>query len=545
MLRRVMPLAGQGLAQWRQTSLAPLQHTTFRVIWLATLASSVGAVIQTVGASWLMTSIGGGAASVALVQTAAMAPFMLFSLGAGALADVADRRLVMIAAQAFGMLAAGFLAALAYMHQVTPLILLAFTFMIGAVSAFHMPAWQTSIGELVPREDLPAAVAINMLATNIARSIGPAIGGAILAIADVPAAFVLNALSFAGLIIVLLRWRPKRETPAVPPESLGSAMLAGVRYVGLSPNLLAILMRGALFGAGASALWSLLPLIARELLDGGPLTYGALLASFGVGSMASALVNAQALRRLGNERLVGLGFLAFAASSVTVGLSHWLLLSATATFVAGMCWIFTLTTLSTSVQLSVPRWVVGRALSMSQVASVGGIALGAAGWGAVAHGMGLSITLALAGAFLTIAYLVVQRVTLPALQGVDLSPWGGTGVFASRAPIDHQMGPVAIVVEYRVRVEDAAAFLEALHTLGRSRVRDGARRWRVHQDLDDPELWREQFESPTWVDHLRRAARITVSDKLMRDNVQAFHIGEAPPVARRLVERPPGSEPIA
>ncbi|MBN9251393.1 MAG: MFS transporter, partial [Mesorhizobium sp.] len=291
----------------RRSTLAPFRHGIFRAVWTASLASNFGGLIQSVGAAWLMTSITTSSDMVALVQASTALPIMLFSLLSGAIADSFGRRQVMLVAQCFMVTVSILLTVVAYLGLITPWSLLAFTFLIGCGAAFNGPAWQSSVGDMVPRADLPAAVTLNSVGFNIARSVGPAIGGAIVAAAGAAAAFAVNAVSYFGLIIVLARWRPAIPAPLLPRESIASAMAAGLRYVAMSPNIRSVLARAILFGVAASSVPALMPLIARDLVGGGPLTYGLLLGAFGIGAVCGAFASGQLRRRLSVEAIVRLG----------------------------------------------------------------------------------------------------------------------------------------------------------------------------------------------------------------------------------------------
>src|SRR5829696_6121903 len=316
-----MPTNDAEVPHRRTSSLAPFRHRIFLAVWMASLASNFGGLIQSVGAAWLMTSIGASADLVALVQTSTTLPIMLFSLMAGAIADNFDRRKLMLASQLFLLAVSVALTLCAYYGLVTPWLLLAFTFLVGCGTAFNGPAWQSLVGEMVPRSDLPGAIVLNSMGYNIARSVGPAIGGAIVAMAGAFGAFAANAVSYVGLIAVLARWRPETPPRVLPPESLGTAMAAGLRYVAMSPNISLVLVRGAMFGLAAIAVQALMPLIARDLVHGGPLTFGLLLGAFGAGAVCGALLGARLRRALSIEAIVRMGFIGFALCVIGAGLS--------------------------------------------------------------------------------------------------------------------------------------------------------------------------------------------------------------------------------
>ncbi|MFT3967726.1 MAG: MFS transporter, partial [Sphingobium sp.] len=306
---------------------SPLALPVFRAIWISSLASNFGGLIQSVGASWMMTSLGASPQMIALVQTSTTLPIMLLSLWAGAIADNLDRRKVMLGAQSF-MLAVSFLLAVgAYMGLLTPWLLLVLTFLIGCGTALNGPAWQASVGDMVPRALLPSAVALNSMGFNIARSVGPALGGTIVAIGGAATAFLANAVSYVGLIGVLTRWRPAYPPRKLPRERLGVAMGAGLRYVAMSPPIRRVMFRAALFGVAAAAVPAMMPLVARDVIGGGPVTFGLLSGAFGVGAVGGALLSGQLRRRLSAERITQIAGTALAAGAGAAGLSSLLVLT--------------------------------------------------------------------------------------------------------------------------------------------------------------------------------------------------------------------------
>ncbi len=532
-----------GFDAWREATLSPMKFATFRTLWFASVTANLGSVVQAVGAAWMMSEIAGSPDMVALVQTAATAPMVVLSLVGGALADISDRRALMVWAQVLGLVTAGALATLGFLGLITPSILLGMTLLIGCSAALHQPAWQAAVGDLVTRATLPAAIALNALAFNLARSLGPALGGVVVAAAGAPFAFAINAVSYVGLIAALIVWKRPASTPALPPEPIVTAMIAGLRYVSLSPAITGVLARGAAFGFSAGAVYALLPVIARDKLGGGALSYGLLLCGFGVGSMIAALLTARLRAQIGAERLVRFGVVTFALATAITGLSTSAPFTVLALIAAGAAWILVLATFATGLQMSCPRWVVGRAVAIGQACNLGGLATGSAVWGALAKEGDLAWVFG-AAALAALASALLERVfPLPEFDGFDLRPGSRMPMAAPAAAVDPRTGPIVVEVEYDVHPEAAADFLTAMHEVGRIRRRDGARRWSIQQDLDAPARWVERFHSPTWMEHLRRQSRVTMSDQAARDRALSFHNG-APPVIRRMAERPPGSEPL-
>ncbi len=536
-------MAGAEPAPPSPSALTPFRHPVFRAVWIASLASNFGGLIQSVGASWMMTSIAPTADMVALVQASTTLPIMLFSLLAGAIADNFDRRRMMLAAQIFMLLVSAGLAACTYMGLITPWLLLCFTFLIGCGAAFNGPAWQSSVGDMVPRADLPAAVTLNSVGFNIARSVGPAIGGAIVAAAGAAAAFAVNAVSYFGLIIVLARWRPAIPAPLLPRESIASAMAAGLRYVAMSPNIRSVLARAILFGVAASSVPALMPLIARDLVGGGPLTYGLLLGAFGIGAVCGAFASGQLRRRLSVEGIVRLGFAGFAVAAVVAATSPYLVMTMAALFIAGAGWVLALSTFNVSIQLSAPRWVVGRALSLYQMAAFGGMAGGSWLWGAIARDAGVSESL-LASAAVQLAGIVVGlRFALPEIDALNLDPLRRWTEPETAVAIKPRSGPVVITIEYRIAQEDILEFLAVMADRKRIRRRDGARHWSLLRDLADPMLWVERYHSPTWTDYVRQNQRVTHADAEVGERLHALHRGPGKIVVHRMIERQTGSIP--
>ncbi len=519
---------------WRETSFTPFSIPLFRALWIAALCSNIVAVIQTVGASWTMILLNPSPRMVTLVPAAAMLPMVLLALPAGALADVADRRRIMLLSQVFGACAAALLSLLAFTHHLTPWVLLALTAAVGTSVATHQPAWQASLGDFMPRKDLPAAVSLNVLAFNTARSIGPAIGGIIIATLGATATFFTNALSFFGLIVVLATRRLPRTQHRHPPEPMLAAMTAGVRFVSLSPQLKRIFLRGALFGLGASALQSLLPLMARSHLGGGPIVYGALVGALGFGSFIGAILATHVRANIGANRLLAWATVVYALATMVVALSTHLLASIPFAFIAGIAWISVLTTTRTSVQLSCPRWVVGRAVSLGQVASFGCMAAGSAGWGFLASVAGLTPSLLIAAAFLLLTMCLHRVAPLPLIATDESAYPSPTPIRTPRLTIDHGAGPILIVIEYSVPNHSKEEFVTLLHELGRARRRNGAAQWSIQQDIDRPDVWHEHIKSATWLDHLRRLDRYTASERALAARAATFRTSADLPVRRLL-----------
>ena len=505
------------------------------------MASNFGGLVQAVGASWLMTQLSSSPQDVALVQASTALPIMLFSLVAGAVADNLDRRLVMLSAQVLMLGISALLAAFAWMGWLTPWGLLAFTFALGCGTALNNPAWQASVGDMVPRAALPGAVAMNSMGFNIARSVGPAIGGAIVAAAGAAGAFLVNALSYVGLIAVLARWRPETKARTLPAERIDVAMAAGLRYVALSPNLRVVLARAFVFGLAAAAIPALMPVIARDAVAGGPLTYGILLGAFGAGAVCGGLGVGRLRARLSTERIVRLASTALAAGGALAGLSTAIALTVPALMLAGAGWVLALSTFNVTVQLSAPRWVVGRALSLYQMAAFGGLAMGAWGFGVVAERAGVAQALLAAAALQAAGGMLGLMLPLPGSGEADLEPLGRFREPATAVPIEARSGPIVISIEHRVAQADVPAFLVAMNERRRICRRDGFRRWTLLRDLADPLLWVERYQVATWLEYVRDTHRRTRADLETFERIRALHIGAHEPRVHRMIERPVGS----
>lgn len=521
-----------------ESAFAPLRHATFRNVWLATLASNFGSLIQGVGAAWLMTSIADSVDMVALVQASTTLPIMLLSLFGGAVADSYDRRRVMMIAQTIMLVVSVGLAAATWAGLMTPWLLLAFTFLVGCGTALNNPAWQASVGDMVPRRNLPAAVALNSIGFNLSRSVGPAIGGLIVAAAGAGAAFAVNAVSYLALIGVLIRWRPDRPASTLPREQIGPAMMSGLRYVAMSPNIGKVLLRGFVFGFSATVVLALLPVVASSLLGGGPLTYGMMLGAFGVGAIGGALLGNRLHRRMTAEWVVRIAFAGFAVCVVGTGFSTSAWLTGAAMLVGGASWVMALSHFNVSVQLFSPRWVVGRTLSVYQTVTFGGMSLGAWIWGLVADTWSTQVALYASAAPLVLGIAIGLVLPLPRRTELNLDPLNTWQEPHLELDVQPRSGPIRVEITYRIAHEDLPEFLAVMTERKRIRRRDGARHWTLAQDLGEPAIWIEAYNTPTWTDYVRHNLRRTQADAEIMHRIRALHRGEGAPEVRRFIERP-------
>ena len=524
-------------ARTAASPLGPFRRRVFRDVWLANLLSRFGGLIQSVGASWLMVSLGASATLISLVQTSTTLPIMLFSLLAGALADTFDRRRLMLIAQTFMLIVSLLLSLATWFGVLSPWALLAFTFLIGTGAALNGPAWQASVGDMVPRDDLPSAVALNSMGFNVARSTGPAVGGLIVAAFGAAAAFAVNAVSYLGLLFVLARWRSPDRSGRLQREPLGHAMAAGVRYVLLSPAILTVLARSLVFGLGASAIPALMPLVARDMVGGGPLTFGLLLGAFGIGAVVGAYFSGGLRQRLSTESFVRLALLALAIASSATAFSGTVILTMAALFVGGAGWVLALSTFNVTVQMASPRWVVGRTLALYQMAAFGGMAVGSWLWGGVTEQAGVATAL-LMSAGVSIACLAMGlALPLPTAQRLDLEPLGRWKEPRLAVPIEGRSGPVITTIEYRIGEPQLAEFLRLMVERRRIRRRDGARHWSLLRDLERPEMWIERYDTATWTETVRHNERATRADAEIGERLRALGSGDHAPRVHRLLAR--------
>ena len=520
----------------RMSPMILFRNQTFRSLWIAALASNFGGLVQAVGAGWLMTSLSNSQNMVALVQGSVTLPIMIFSLLAGVFADNFDRRRVMLIAQAFMFAVSIILTLMAFQGWLTPWSLLGFTFLIGCGTALHNPSWQATMGDIVSREELPSAVSLNSMGFNLMRSIGPAAGGAIVAIAGAAAAFAVNALSYVAIILALLRWKSPSRDMHLPREPMGSAFAAGLRYVAMSPNLLRVILRGFWFGFSAIALLALLPVIVRETLNSDAFVYGVMLGCFGMGAVFGALLNARLRARFSNEAIVRGAFTLFAVSGSILAFSQETLVSGAALIASGLSWVLALSLFNVTIQLSSPRWVVGRVLALYQTGTFGGMASGSLIWGFLAERAGPETALLGASVLLVIGALIGLRLPLPEFGGLDLNPLNRFKEPATRFALNYRSGPVLVMVDYEINRSDIPEFLSAMSQRRRVRIRDGAQQWALLRDLHHPEHWSESYHVPTWGEYIRHNERRTNADAELADRLRRLNRGPGAPIVHRMIE---------
>lgn len=514
---------------------APLQHKVFRMLWIASIASNIGSWMHEVGAGWLMTSLAPTPLMVALVQAATAAPVFLLVLPAGALADIVDRRCYLIASQVWMMLVATILGVLTLAGLTTPTMLLLLTFALGIGTAMMMPAWGAVTPELVRRNELQAAIGLNTMGMNVARAIGPAIAGVVVAMAGTGMLFILNALSFLAVIAALKSWdRPLHESE-LPAERLAGAVRAGLRYARHSPELKAVLVRGIAFFVFASAPWALLPLIVCQELQSGPGTYGLFMACLGVGAIAGALVLPHVHARLARDQLVAAATVCYALAMLAIAHSGNVIAAGAAMLLTGAAWICVVSSLMTAAQTALPAWVRARGLALFWVVFMGGMTGGSVLWGQVASWFGIPAALTWAAAGAIVGMFASWRFGIGQHEQDDLSPSLSWPTPMTDNTFEVDRGPVMVTVEYLIDPAQSQAFVHAMHAMRRLRRRDGAFMWELFDDIEHPACKVECFMVESWAEHLRQHQRVTVADRDLIATVRAFHRGDAAPKVTHLV----------
>ena len=508
-------LPNQSPSLWR-----PLKNPTFRDLLAADIVSDVGTFMQGVGAAWLMVSLNSGPMLIALTQTASSLPFFLLALPAGAIGDIVDRRKLILFTELWMLSVALILAGMTLAGMMSPLLLLALTFALSAGDAVEAPTWRAILPEVVAKEDLAAASALNGIEFNLARAIGPALAGFIIAVAGVGSAFLINAISFIGVILVILRWKRPIRKRTTPPESVSGATIAAIRYVRNSPQIRIVLVRSGFGMFFASALLALLPAVAHSV-SSSPVGYGVLLGCFGAGAVVGALLMQRARARHSAEAVVAVGIAVFGLTTILIGSIHAISGLTAIMFAAGAAWIVFISLFNVLLLNLTPDWVRARVLAVSLLIFQGAVAGGSAAWGAVAARFGIHSALLWAGVGTLATTSLGLFMRLPE-AAVDLTAWNHWRVPAIKEetfPNNEDAGPVLVTIEYEVAEERVAEFVEAMHRFGRIRRRDGASRWGIFRDLENPGRFVETFIVASWAEHLRQHDRLTQADRVLEDRV--------------------------
>src|SRR5258706_15255022 len=512
-----------------QSPWSPLRNTLFRNLWIATIVSNLGTWMHDVGAGWLMTSLSSSPSMVALVEAADSLPVMLLAMPAGALADIVDRRRLLIGVQIYFLFVISALAMLTWLELTTPWSLLGFTFAVAVGTALAMPAWAAVIPELVPRDELQSAIALNSIAINAPRAIGPGIAGVLVAAVGAWLVFALNALSCLGILAVLLQWRREARKSALPAERFLSAIRVGLRFITHTRSLQAVLMRGAAFFVFASATWSLFPVIVRRELGRGPEVYGLLLTCIGVGAVAGAMLLPRLRAKISRNAMVAGAGVLYALAALALAYVHNLGLLAVAMLATGVAWIAILATLQVSAQFTLPEWVRARGLAAFVLVLMGGLPLGSILWGQVATQIGVPATLTTAATGMVIAIGLTWRFRLHDGRAPDFTPsmhWSAPLVAETPEP---DSGPVLVTIEYRVDPASRAEFVAAMRDVHEMRRRNGAFFWELFHDSADPARFLETFMDESWLEHLRQHERVSVADRETQRRANRLLVkGESP-----------------
>ncbi len=512
-------------------AMAPLRRPVFRGLWLALIVSSLGSWMHDVGAGWLMATLAPDPVMVSLVQAATLLPLFLLTLPAGALADIVNRKRYLIGTQLWMMFAAATLGILTLTGLTNEWILLGLTLALGCGSAMMMPAFAALIPDLVPREELIAAVTLNSIAFNATRAVGPALAGLIVALAGPGVVFIVNAVSFSAVIWSISRWRTRQPASSLPGERFLGSMRTGLRYARQATELHAVILRGLALFIAMSAPMAFLPLVVKAELQAGAQTYGLLLGCIGVGAVVTGLLLSRIRRRFSTDTVILMGSAGVVLASVALAVVRNVPLLSLAMLVLGASWISAQSTLQVTAQLALPGWVRARGLAVFIASFMGVMALGAAGWGQFAKFTSLSTALLAAAAVGAMGTLLTSRLSLERIAGRDHSPADpafepqfipGSG--------DADRGPLLINIVYRIRPEDAEAFIEAMQAVRKIRLRNGSAGWGLFQDTTDETRFTEIFIDESWLDHLRQKQRLTIEDQRALDAALAFHQGPDAPV---------------
>jgi len=508
----------QTAARW--STWQPLHLPIFRNLLVADFVSDVGTFMQGVGAAWLMVSQGAGPLLVALTQTASAFPFFLLALPAGALGDIFDRRKLILTTEIWMFSVAVVLAVLTALHLITPGVLLLLTLALSIGDALEAPTWRAVLPEVVPQEGLMSAIALNGIEFNLARAIGPALGGFLIATSGITTVFSLNAASYLGVLGVIARWKRPSDQPGSLRETVSGAIRAAVRYTRNAPEILTVLGRIGCIMFFASAFWALLPTVAHELRRSATL-YGLLLTVFGAGAVLGAVVLQRTRSLFSSDAMLALGTTVFAGALWGVAGFKSVPFLSVAILFGGSAWTAIMSLMTTVMQNLAPDWVRARAMAVFMLVYMGTWTAGSAFWGYVAGRQGTHFSLVTAAIGTAVCPILVLVSRLPDTP-VDLGAWDHWGKPMLVGEVDPSQGPVLVTVEYEVEPNNADEFLEALHKLARVRRRDGASRWGIYRDTEHPARYVETFIVESWAEHLRQHKRLTRGDRDLEENVRRF-----------------------
>lgn len=516
---------------------APLRHPVYRMLWCAWLTANLCMWMNDVAAAWLMLSLSDKPVMVALVQAAATLPVFLLGAPSGALADILDRRRYFIATQLWVAGVAAVLCIVALLGMLTPTLLLLLTFANGIGLAMRWPVFSALLPELVPREELGRAMALNGVSMNGARVIGPMIAGAVIAWGGTAWVFLINAVLSVLVALALLRWHRERKVSALPAERFFGAMRVGFQYVRQSPEMHAVLLRASTFFMFSIASIALLPIVAKQLPGGDASTYTLLLATIGVGAILAAFLLPRLRQRIGRSDMVNYGTLANALATLLLAYAPTIWVAMAALLLAGASWLATANSLSVSVQLVLPDWVRARGMSVYQMAMMGGTALGAALWGQVATLADIRVSLVAAALCAMLALVVLARVRIETEGAQDLTPLPFWSEPELAVPLLPRQGPIMTQLEYQIDVARVDEFMQLMQESRRMRLRNGALSWELFQDAADLGHFIEYFVDGSWVEHLRQHERVTAHDQALWEQKLSFHLGDQAPKVSHYVAR--------
>lgn len=515
-----MPEPSQHAISSSSSPWHPLRVPLFRNLLIADLVSDIGTFMQSMGAAWLMTTLTSSSLYVALIQTASALPFFLLALPAGSIGDIFDRRKLILCTEIWMFGIAALLAVVTFTGTMTPWLLLVLTLALSLGDAIEAPTWRAIFPELVRKDDLTPALALNGIEFNLARALGPGLAGVIIAALGVAAAFLLDALSFLGVIFVIFTWkRPARKTK-LPVETLSEASWAAIRYVRYSPGIRTLLARSGAVIFFASSFWALLPTIAKELSKSA-LAYGLLLGFFGVGAVLGAIVLQSAKSKLSTEAVLSTATTVFGVILVSTSVLHSLLLLCVLMLFGGASWTIYMSLFNTMIQNLAPDWVRARVLAAYLFVFQGSMAVGSMLWGVMAEHTNARLALLVSGIAIGASLLLQFPLRLPS-TGVDLSTWkhwGNPRMFQEHAA---DLGPVLVTVKYVIDPLKAPEFLKEIYRYQRIRRRDGATRWGIFYDAQSPNLYLENFLVDSWAEHQRQHDRFTVADHELEKRVLSY-----------------------
>jgi MFS family permease len=511
----------QALSAWR-----PLRVALFRNLLIADLVSDIGTFMQTMGAAWLMTTLTTSTVYIALIQTASALPFFLLALPAGSLGDIFDRRRLILGTETWMFVCAVILTVVTFMGGMTPWLLLLLTLALSLGDAIEAPTWRAIFPELVTKEDLTPALALNGIEFNLARAVGPGLAGLVIAAVGVAAAFLVDAISFLGVIFVIFSWkRPKRQS-TLPAETITEASWAAIRYVRYSPAIQTLLVRAGIVIFFSSSFWALLPAVAKQLSNS-PFGYGFMLGAFGIGAVLGAIVLQRARAKFSTEAVLSTATVVFGAVLLSTALLRNLALLCGLMLFGGASWTVFMSLFNTIIQKLAPDWVRARVLASYLFVFQGSVALGSTLWGFVAQRSTLQLALLISGAGIGLSLLLQFPFRLPSVA-VDLSPWNHWGkphlLAEHSAGHSPESGPVLVSVRYVIDPTKAADFLSEMYKYQRVRRRDGATRWGIFFDTESPNTYLEMFVVDSWAEHERQHDRFTVADHEIEKRVLSYTV---------------------